>query len=285
MQTIAYLNGVFAPIEETKISIDDRGFIFGDGVYEALLAFNHIPFGMQEHIDRFFNSLKLLEIQPPYSKEELAGIIQEAIDRVEGDRLLVYYQATRGTSPRAHIYPKDVPANFMLTVRQGSDMSSYMKNGGSAILQDDTRWKYCNIKTINLIPAVMATQRANEAGCIEAILQRDGFITEGASSNIFVVHKGVVRTAPLSNQLLPGITRGHVLELASDLKIPVEEVRVAVQELENADEVFATSVSKRVVPIVKIDGKLVGDGSVGPVSRRLQQAYQRKVDGICGPLK
>lgn len=285
MQSIAYLNGVFAPIEETMVSIDDRGFIFGDGVYEALLAFNHVPFGMQEHIDRFFNSLKLLEIAPPYTKEELAAIIQDAIDRVQGDCLLVYFQATRGTSPRAHIYPAGVTSNFMLTVRQGSDMSSHMKNGGCAILLEDTRWKYCNIKTINLIPAVMATQRAHEAGCIEAILQRDGFITEGASSNIFVVHKGVLRTAPLSNQLLPGITRAHVLELAADLKIPLEQVRVAVQELAAADEVFATSVSKRVVPLVQIDGKPVGDGTVGPVSRRLQQAYQRKVDGVCGPMK
>lgn len=284
-KSIAFLNGKFAPIEQTLVSIEDRGFIFGDGVYEAVLAFNHVPFGLEEHLDRFFNSLRLMEIQSSYTREELIHIVQEAISQVEGDALMIYFQATRGSAPRAHIYPAQTKPNFMLTVRPAGDMSDYMENGGCAVLLEDTRWKYCNIKSLNLIPAVMATQRAHEQGCIEALLQRNGFLTEGASSNAFVVHKGILRTAPLSNELLPGITRAHVLELADEIGLPVQLVRVAVPELYTADEVFVTSVSKRCLGIVAIDGKPVGEGKVGPITRALQKAYQKKVDAVCGTSK
>lgn len=283
-KSIAFLNGAFMPIEEAKVPILDRGFYFGDGVYDVVMAFNHKPFALDDHLDRFAYSTREMELSCPYGRDELARLIAEGLSQVEGDELMVYFQLTRGAAPRRHLFPdKGTPGTFVMTVRPHAFDARLYREGLRSKLFDDMRWGRCDIKTLNLIPNTYCMQKAAEAGCDDAIFVKDGYVTECASSTMYIVQGGVLRTHPLTHAILPGTTRKHILQLAHELSIPVEERAFTVEELFAADEVLSSNVAQRPTPVVSVDGRTIADGKMGPVTRALQRAYHARVVAACGP--
>ncbi len=283
MREIAFVDGKFLQVAEATTSIDDRGYVFGDGVYEALMAFGGVPFALQEHLVRLDRSCRELSIVCPYTHAQITDIVHEALAQVEGESLLVYFQVTRGVSPRAHPFP---PAGtrgvFMLTVRPyGYDIHGY-EVGDDAILYEDIRWHRCDVKSLNLIPNVLALQKAVEQGCTQAIFHRGEFVTECGSANMYIVQQGRIVTHPLTNDVLPGITRAHLLEMAATQGIPVEERCFTVAELFAADEAFSSSVGRRPTPVIRVDGRPIAEGKPGPITRALQAAYWARIESDCG---
>lgn len=275
MKDVGYYNGVYAPIDELSAPIMDRGFYFGDGVYEVAYAHNHVPFALDEHLDRLSRSLELMQITFHMTRDALKEVIQTAIDMVDSNEQLVYLQVTRGTYMREHAFPPpEITPNLML-YSYHHPLADGSKRYG-LITAEDMRWQHCNIKSLNLVPSVLATQKAKEAGCAEAILYRDGMVTEGASSNVYIIQNGALRTAPLSNALLAGVTRKHVLELATALGIPVIEEAFSVADLFTADEVIFTSSTRHCLAASTIDGKPVGNRAPNIV-QALQSAYHEKL--------
>lgn len=282
-ESIAFLNGTFLPIEEAKVPILDRGFYFGDGVYDVVMAFNHVPFALGDHLDRFENSARQLEIECPYDRDVLARLIEEGISQVEGDELIVYFQLTRGAAPRRHAFPpKGTPATFVMTVRPHSFSARDYQEGLRSALFEDFRWGRCDIKTLNLIPNTYCMQKAAEAGCDDAIFARGGLVTECAASTMYAVRGGTILTHPLTCEILPGTTRKHILELAQALSIPVEERAFTTEELFTADEAFCSDVTHRPAPVVSVDGRPIADGRPGPVTRALQRTYHERLVAACG---
>ncbi len=276
MKEIGYYNGKFCTRDEAVIPINDRGYYFGDGVYEAVFARNQIPFAAEEHLDRLENSLSFMRIPMPMPREELSALIAEAAKRVDAKEMIIYFQVTRGISPRVHAFPEgDVKPSLMLFAAEHYRRDVFVKY--PLMIMPDTRWLHCNIKSLNLIPGVMAAQYAKENGCMETVLHRDGVVTECSSSNLFIIEQGVLRTAPLSNLLLPGITRKHMLELAKGLGIPTREEAFTIEEMMAADEIMVTSSSDHGACACTVDGTPVG-GRGMDVARALQNAYIKKVE-------
>ncbi len=256
MKTLGYYNGRFAEIEEMTIPMTDRACWFGDGVYDAGLSLNYHMVFLDEHIDRFFRSAELMEIQIPVSKKELHDLLYSLIRRLDTGNLMYYIQATRGSGIRNHVFP-DSPANLWVTFKPAElvDGTEPVK----MITLEDTRFFHCNIKTLNLIPSVIASQRAREAGCGEAVLYRPGGrVTEGSHSNIHILSSGVLHTAPADNLILPGIARAHLIRACRALDIPVREEPFTLDELFGADEVLMTMSSHPCCRADIIDGKPVG---------------------------
>lgn len=284
MKNVGYYNGQFGLIEEMMVPMNDRAMYFGDGVYDATYVKNHIPFAMEDHMDRFYNSCKLLEIPFTMPREELVAICQEMIDKVESDgELMIYWHATRGTGMRAHVFPEaEVEPNLLITVRENPmrPINKIFK----LITMEDTRFYHCNIKTLNLIPSVIANQRAKEAGCDEAVLHRGDMVTECAHSNVSIIKDGVFRTAPLSNLILPGITRKHLIELAKENNIPVSEEAFTVKDLFEADEIIVTSSGALCNAADQLDGVKVG-GKAPEILKTLQDAYVAKFTKDTTPAK
>lgn len=283
MKSIAYVNGVYSPVEEAKISILDRGYYFGDGVYDVVLFFNHKPFALEDHLNRFEYSCREMSIASPYTRRDLAAILQEGCDKVEGEEQIVYFQLTRGIAPRTHTYPdKRVKGSFMMTVHPHAFDPRAFEQGLRVKSYPDIRWGRCDIKTLNLIPNTMYTQRAQDEGVDEALFVRDGHVTEFAARSAFMVKGGVVITHPQDHEVLVGTTRNHVVSLCGELGIPVQERLYTLEEAYAADEFFTTSVVDRPSGVVEIDGHRIGDGQVGPMVKRLRQAYHRRVTAQCG---
>lgn len=283
MDSIAYVNGVYSPIEDAKISIMDRGYYFGDGIYDVVLFFNHKPFALEDHLNRFEYSCEQMGLECPYTRERLAALLCEACEKVDGDELMVYFQLTRGIAPRAHVYPdKRVPGSFVLTVRPHAFDENAHKNGMRANAYEDIRWGRCDIKTLNLIPNTHYTQRAKEEGADAALFVRDGYVTEFTAMSAFIVKDGVCLTHPQTHDILVGTTRKHIIELCGELNIPVVERAFTLEEAYAADELFATSVANRPTAMVSLDGRAIGTGKVGPVVRALERAYQARVIAQCG---
>lgn len=277
MQDVGYYNGHYDRIECVTMPINDRAVYFGDGVYEAVLVKNGIIFSLEEHLDRFWRSFQALRIPFSMTREELKEELYKMVGLLENDGpLLLYWQTSRGTAPRAHAFPKEGRANLLITVKpvKMKDMKTFRHR---LITLEDTRFLHCDIKTINLIPSVMAAQKAEEAGCTEAVFHRGERVTEGAHSNVLILKDGVLRTAPCDNLILPGITRAHVLRLAVQCKIPVEEKAFTVSELLNADEVLVTSSSALCLRAESVDGRPVRQSAPALVLR-LQEAYQEMFD-------
>lgn len=268
MKTLGYYNGKFDEVENMMIPMNDRACYFGDGVYDATLARNYKIFAIDEHIDRFFNSAGLLRIEVPYSKAELKELLQEMVNKVETGNLFVYWQVTRGTGMRNHDFP-ETPANLwiMLKPAELKGMDEKIK----LITLEDTRFFHCNIKTLNLIPSVMAAQKTKEAGCQEAVLHRNGRVTECAHSNVHIIQDGMLKTAPADNLILPGIARAHLIAMCKKLGIPVNESPYTVDELMKAEEVIVTSSSQLCMVAESVDGKPVG-GRQPEMIAKLQQA-------------
>lgn len=274
MERVGYYNGEIAPVEELRVPVLDRAYYFGDGVYDATSVANGRPFALEEHLDRFYNSCRLLEIPFSMPREELTGELMKVVDKFDGAHGLLYWQASRGTAYRGHKYPEgDVKPNLMIMLNpiQPAPMSQKVK----LITMEDTRYFHCNIKTLNLIPNVMAAQKAEAMGCDEAVFHRGERVTECAHSNVSIIKDGVLRTAPCDNLILPGITRRHMIELAHELGIPVLEEAFTVEELFAADEVIVSRSGALCHAAESIDGKEVG-GKAPEILDRLYRAYDAK---------
>ena len=275
MKNIAYYNGKTAPIEEMMVPMNERACYFGDGVYEATIALNHKPMHFDDHIDRIFRSAKLIDIDIPMEKSEMKKMLQDLVDQVEGDSLFVYWQVTRGVGMRNHAYrgAEGKPSVWAWVRPNGMrDVHGVYK----CITMEDTRFFHCNIKTINLLPAVIANQRAEEAGCDETIFHRGDRVTECSHSNVHILKDGALHTAPCDNLILPGIARKNILMLCNQLGIPVIEEPFTVAELMDADEVFFSSSSALTCRVGEIDGKSVGLKDEATFAK-IRDAYQALV--------
>ncbi len=271
MKNVGYYNGEIGEIERMMVPMNDRAMYFGDGVYDATYAAKRKIFEIDSHIERFFNSFKALRMPFQMTREELKAELQKCVDLIDSDgEVFVYWQCTRGTGMRNHLFPTDgKPANLLITVSESSlvNLNVPMKT----ILVEDTRFLHCNIKTLNLIPSVMAYQKAKEAGCNEAIFHRGDRVTECAHSNVHILKNGVFRTAPADNLILPGITRKHLLRICEECHIPYVEEAFSVDELFTADEIIISSAGTLGVGVCEIDGKKAG-GKDPVLLRRLQEA-------------
>ena len=274
MKEVGYYNGTIGPLAEMSVPIFDRALYFGDGIYEATCVSNGIAFGLEEHLDRLYNSLRLLEIPIKMTREEIKAELQKVIDAAEETPVqFLYWQITRGNALRNHVFPKNVEPSLLIYVKphQMKDLSIPY----NLISMEDIRFKLCHIKTLNLIPSVLANQRAAEAGCDEAVLHRGSRVTECAHSNISILKNGVLRTAPTDELILPGITRKHLLALAKDHGIATDETPFSMVELMNADEIIVTSSSALCIRVSHIDNIPVG-GKDPERIKLLQDAYWNK---------
>ena len=259
MEKLGYYNGSFGPLEEMTVPMNDRVSWFGDGVYDAGPCRNYHIFALAEHVDRFFRSADALQIRMPVTKDELKATLNGLVRKMDSGDLFVYYQVTRGTGVRKHAFTEG-PGNLWITLTPASIADG--RKPIRLITAEDTRFFHCNIKTLNLIPSVMAAQRAEAAGCSEAVFYRPGGrVTECAHSNVHILKDGVLRTAPTDELILPGIARAHLLRACSALEVPYREEPFLLEELFAADEVLVTSSSNLCLRACEIDGKPVGGGA------------------------
>ena len=276
MPTIAYVNGHFSPIEQATISIEDRGFQFGDGVYEVVRTYGGVPFRLHDHLSRLESSARAVSIPVPLSRTEWEALIREGLQRSQYGECLVYIQLTRGVAPRAHLFPSPAKPTVVMTFREIPETDGALQRQGvPAVTLSDLRWGRCSIKSLNLLANVLAKQEASDAGALEAILMKDGLVTEGCSSNVCLVKDGNIITPPLSDQLLAGVTRAVVLELARKNGIVVEEREVPEEELTRADELFLIGTTIEVLPVSRLNGFPVGDRMPGTVTQAVRDAFQR----------
>jgi D-alanine transaminase len=253
----------------------DRGFIFGDGVYELVPVYSRVPFRLDEHLARLERSLGETKIRNPHSRAQWRDIIYRLVDAQPFEDQGVYFQVTRGVAKRDHSFPKGTePTVFMMANPLVTPPRELVEKGAAAVSAPDNRWLRCDIKSISLIGNCLLRQVSAEAGAAETVLFRDGKLTEASASNVFAVKRGVILTPPKSNLLLPGITYDVVTELAQANGLPLEYRDVQESEVRSADELWVTSSSKEVLAIVSLDGASVGDGRPGPVFARMYQLYQ-----------
>lgn len=280
---VVYVNGEYVPLSKACISVLDRGFIFGDGIYEVVPIYGNQPFRMQEHLNRLDRSLAKLEITPPMTREQWLGLIHDLLQKQAPSACsMVYIQVTRGVAKRDHAFPNPPvkPTVFAMVApmtRPGEDLRTH---GLSAISIIDERWLHCDIKAVSLLGNVLAKQTAVKAGVDEVIQFRDGYLTEGASCNVWMVKDHTVYAPPKDNLVLEGIRYGLFEELCRENGInfaiePVSKERVAL-----ADELLVTSATREVLPVVRLDGKPVGTGSPGAIYRQLRQAYDRRIAAL-----
>ncbi|MCG6970788.1 MAG: D-amino acid aminotransferase [Gammaproteobacteria bacterium] len=275
MSTV-YLNGDFLPEEDACVSVLDRGFIFGDGVYEVIPAYGRRPFRLQGHLARLQDSLDGVRIPNPHTAEQWQYLIEKIIDANEGEDQSVYLQITRGAAKRDHAFPSNAtPTVLIMSSPLSGAGAELLKSGVAAITTEDIRWVYCHIKAICLLPNVLLRQKAIDAQSAEAILIRDGLATEGAASNLFIVHDGIIRTPSKGPLLLPGITRDLVIELAAQNHIPYEEANILEADLTRADEIWLTSSTKEILAVTHLNGTPVGNGKPGPLWERMYGLYQQ----------
>jgi len=273
--SVVYLNGEFLPAENATVSVFDRGFLLGDGIYEVIPAFSGCLFRLDEHLDRLQNSLDAIQLLNPMSRDEWEVMFNQLISENMHPQLSLYLQITRGVAVRDHAFPKEAkPSVFAMANPIQVLADSYYENGVAAITTEDNRWQRCNIKAISLLPNVLLRQQAVEQGAAEVILIRDGNVTEGAASNVFVVIDGKIITPPKGQYILPGITRDLVLELAVANKFDCGEQMITHEMLLKADEIWVTSSTKEVLPVTKLDGKQVGIGKPGPVWQVMVNIYR-----------
>lgn len=256
MKDLAYYNGKITRIDDMMIPANDRGFYFGDGIYEAAIVYNHKIFALEDHLERMCNSAAMVRIELPCPREEIGALLSELVEKVESGCQFLYWQITRGTAPRNHAFPTGVSSNLYVYSKpwKGIEMSDEYR----LMSVEDTRFLHCNIKTLNLLPNVMAQQKAKEAGCDEAVFVRDGFVTECSHSNVSIIKDGVFITHPLDHLILPGTERKHMLRYCAALGIPTEERAFTLEELAQADEIIVSSTSHPSMRAMELDGKPVG---------------------------
>lgn len=274
----AWVNGAFVPLAEARVPVLDRGFLFADGVYEVIPAYGGKPFAPREHLARLARSLRELAIANPHSEDDWAALAQRLIDLNGGGDCTVYLQVTRGApARRGHPFPAGTPPTvFGMCSPLHAPGEVALRDGVGAITRPDIRWGRCDIKSIALLANVLATQAATEQACNEAILHRDGRVTEGASSNVFaVLGKGVV-TPPKGPEILSGITREVLLDALRAAGVPVQERRLTLNELRSADEIWLTSSTREVLPVTRLDGDPVGSRKPGPLWKKAYALFQER---------
>lgn len=271
-----YLNGRYAPLAELQVSVLDRGFLFGDGVYELIPVYDRRPFRLTEHLERLSRSLRAVGLPNPHTAEAWAAVVMEIVARHDFGDQSVYLQVSRGPAwPRNHAFPHEVtPTVFVYAEPLLPPAQALIERGISAVSSADIRWGRCNIKACSLIANVLLKQIAAEAGAAEVILFRDGFLIEGGASNVFVVRGGVLLTPPQSHQMLTGITYDVVLELARRHGFALEVREIEEREARSADEMWITSSSKEVLAVTELDGRSIGNSVPGPIYRRMYDFYQ-----------
>ena len=283
MSRIAYVNGRYVPQREACINVEDRGYQFADGVYEVVYVHAGRLIDTELHLDRLDRSLREIRIGPPVGRAALVHVMHEVLRRNRISRGLLYIQVTRGVARREHAFPKPgtVPALVVTAWRTPAFPASAGEWAASAITQPDLRWARCDIKTVGLLPNLLAKQAAREQGAVEAIfVDRDGMVTEGASTTVWIVDEaGRLRTRQLGHSILPGCTRAALIELLEETGTSYEEGAFSAEEMRRGREVFLTSASSFVKPIVRIDGAPVGDGAAGPFTSRLFDLFARHVRG------
>ena len=282
MENIAYYDGKISPIEEMMVPMNDRGCYFGDGVYDASMAINHVVMAFDDHINRIYRSAALIDIEIPMEKAEMKAILQDLVNRVDSNSTMLYWQVTRGVGMRSHPYSgaKSAPKlwAFVKPTKMTDPYGLYQ-----CVTMEDRRFYFCNIKTIDLLPSVMAAQHAVENDCYETIFHRGNRVTECAHSNVHILKDGVLHTAPCDELILPGITRAHVIAICKKLGIPVVEEPFTLEEMMAADEVFTTSSSALSTRINRIDGKPVGCRDEKTFAA-IRDAYQEEMKQECGLL-
>jgi len=287
MARIAYVDGRFVPISAPAVAIEDRGLQFAHGVYEVIKAVGGRLLDLDRHLDRLARSLAAIDCPPPMGRAALTLLLEELLRRNRLTEAMVYVQVSRGTAPRNHAWARDLEPNLVVTVRPARfPTAEELARGVGVITLPDERWARCDIKSIALLPNVLAKQKAVAAGCREAwLVDREGLVTEGASSNAWIVDRdGVLRTHPLGPAILGGVTRDVVLELARTAGIPVAERPFSVEEAYAAREAFLTSTTSLVLPVTEIDGRPVANGRPGETTRRLGALYAARC-GLAAPVE
>ena len=272
---IVYLNGRFLPLEDAKISVLDRGFIYGDGVYELIPVYHRQPFRLRQHLARLQRSLDGIRMVNPHTDTEWESIIRELVARTPFDDQGLYLQATRGVAKRDHSFPLGTaPTVFMMSNPLLLPTAEQVERGVAVVTAIDERWLHCDLKTISLLGNVLARQRATDAGAAETVLFRNGFLTEASASNVFIVRDGVILGPPKDNQILPGITYDAAFELARGGGLAVEVRPISREEALSADEMWLSSSTKEVLAVTTVDGKSFAGGSPGPVFRKIYELFQ-----------
>lgn len=270
-----YLNGKFLPIEQAYVPVLDRGFIFGDGIYEVIPVYSRLPFRLDEHLIRLQHSLNGIRLTNPYTVSHWRSLIESLIAQNEGEDQYLYLHITRGVAKRDHAFPAGVePTVFMMSTPLIIPGQELLTTGVAAITAQDNRWGRCDIKAISLLPNVLLRQLAVDARTMETILLRDGLLTEGAASNIFIVRNHVLLAPPKDHRMLPGVTYDLVLEMAVANAIDHEVRDITEHELRTAQEIMLTSSTKEILPIVQLDGQPIGNALPGEVFRKLNGLYQ-----------
>lgn len=273
MKNLGYYNGKFGEIENMSIPMNDRVCFFGDGVYDATYSRNYKIFTLDEHIDRLYNSASLLGMNIAETKDEMKAILGEMVSKMDTGENFVYWQVTRGSGMRNHVFPENAKTNLWIAISPRDIVDTYKKV--KLITMEDTRFLHCNIKTLNLIPSVMASEKAKQAGCDETVFHRGERVTECAHSNVHIIKDGVFITAPTDNLILPGIARAHLIKACRKLGIPVSETPYTLSELMDADEIIISSAGSLCLAAEEIDGKPVG-GKAPELLRMLQDEVLRE---------
>lgn len=276
MPELAYLNGEFGPIESAKVSINDRGFQFADSVYEVIVAYDGKPFRMQEHLDRLQRSLELSDMAIDVGELGLGSLISDGIERAGFGATVIYIQITRGVQERNHVYADNLTPTVLLTFREKHPVKAdWYRDGVSVMSVKDERWALCEIKATGLLANVIAKNRAVRSGFQDALLlSSDGLVRECTASNVFAIGSGNLITPAADTSILHGITRNYVLECAESAGVVSEERSLTLDELYAADEVFVSSTMVDILPVTRVDERAIGEGGVGPVTKRLQEAFR-----------
>jgi D-alanine transaminase len=270
-----YLNGEYMPLGEARVPVLDRGFLFGDGVYEVIPVYRRRPFRLPQHLARLQSSCDGIRLVNPNDVAGWTTLIEDLIGRQDFAEQNLYLQLTRGVAKRDHAFPQGVaPTVFLMASPLVTPSQQQFETGVSAVTAIDNRWQRCDIKSTSLLANVLLRQLAVDAGAAETLLFRDGYLTEGAASNIFVVRQGVLLAPPRNHLMLPGITYDTVIELAHAHQVPLEVREIAEAEVRSADEIWLTSSTREILPITRLDGRVVGDGVAGPLARGMLALYQ-----------
>ncbi len=283
MQCLAWLDGTLCDLSEAQVPLEDRSYLFGDGVYEVIKIYNKRPFFLKPHLKRLQNSAAAIDIDVPYSIEHIEEHIADLIEKSACSEGYLYMQISRGSAKRDHLLPEGIRPSMVMYVREFSSLRSIDEiKPADCITLPDERWLNCYIKSVNLLPNVLARHKAAEKGAVEAIFYRPGgIVTEGTRTNVFAVIDGIVRTHPESRLILSGITRMIALDILGKLDIAVSEEAFNLEDLKNASEVWTTSTGMEILPVAKIDGNRVGSPVPGPVCHELIKAFWSKVEEDC----
>jgi D-alanine transaminase len=275
MPNVAFINGRFLLLSRTKVSVEDRGFQFGDGVYELIRTYHRRPFQVDAHLERLERSAAAIGLDPVYSKSRWKVILDKLNRRCGYQEARLYIQLTRGVAPRDHVFPQNLKMTVVMTARRLAQPSPVLRRRGVAVITvPDIRWDRCDIKSINLLPNVMARQKARAVGAYEALFVRMGYVIEGAVSNIFAWVGGRLVTPPAGSWILSGITRDCVLRLAKETGLPIAEKDLSLEELLSAEEAFLSGTTLEILPVVKVNGQSIGAGKPGSTTKKIYKLFQ-----------